>query len=215
MSRKATRIITVVVLLLVLGLVLALWWGYRQLYHPDPALQQEISEQFGAEFFTSFDPAEHGEEAAQLSEITRRLQADLAGEEDAKQEISSGGEGHAPSNTPSAAEVVKPYLPRFNALENLARQRLDALMAAGLQEYRSQQQQGKVNKTQLARKYLQAADLLESNVDRNFYALIRELEAELKQNNLPTAVIAQAEADYESMKEAQRQALKKRLQDQR
>ena len=65
----------------------------------------------------------------------------------------------------SKEEIVNTYTRKIRTLEAIALERLDQLKAAAKAEYREQQASGQVDKAQLARKYIQAGERLEKNVD--------------------------------------------------
>ncbi|MFA7077738.1 MAG: hypothetical protein WC147_04890, partial [Syntrophomonas sp.] len=84
---------------------------------------------------------------------------------------------------------------------------LDVLFAAGLREYTQQKKSGTLKASELARKYIQAGNMLEANVDSQFYGTLNAMEAELVENHLPTAVIADIKKEYVKAKSSKRAEL--------
>src|SRR5690606_12553443 len=119
------------------------------------------------------------------------IAVDVATNQDAKEE--------AASNQPSASQPERPvdstqdnpgkpaenineealvekYTPRFKRLEAAAVERLDVLFSTGYQEYKqSSSSEKNASTSELAKKYMQAANLLEDGVDSKFRELLAQL----------------------------------------
>ncbi|KLU62688.1 hypothetical protein CEB3_c10000 [Peptococcaceae bacterium CEB3] len=117
---------------------------------------------------------------------------------------SSAGSG---ASSLTEAEVVGQYLPEIRSLQSVALSRLDTLYAAAVQEYRQDKATGRVNRAALAQKYIQAGNLLESNVDSRFYSIMGSLQSELVSDGLPTDEVGVIKSQYEAAKAARRSAI--------
>jgi len=117
----------------------------------------------------------------------------------------SGSTERSSSTAPETArrskeEIVNTYTRKIRTLEAIALERLDQLKAAAKAEYREQQAAGQVDEAQLARKYIQAGERLEKNVDQKFQEILGEMERLLRDNQHPTGIIAEIKKAYQQEK---------------
>lgn len=225
MRKKWLGITGIVVLLIgILG-----FWGYNELFKPDPEVQQQLTEQFGEDFFT-FDnidldiseplnsagevdetlPSSSGSEPA--GDSSQLNESKMPRQEDNKQDkgtdvgskvVVAPANGDKVSNIVTAEQINTKYQPQFAHLQDLAVSRLDTLYAAAVQEYK----EGGLSRPQLAQKYIQAGTTLEANVDSQFYGVLAKMEKELKANNLATDSVKVYGEHYENAKSAKRAQL--------
>jgi hypothetical protein len=113
----------------------------------------------------------------------------------------------------SAASIVARHELRFQALEMVALQRLDALHESARQEYVYRSGSGTLNRFSMTSRYMQAGRLLERNVDEAFYRLLADLKRDLAQHGHPTDVAATIEADYRNRKEYRRSSFLRLVRD--
>ncbi|GEM_PF-1372507 len=128
---------------------------------------------------------------------------------DQKKEPTSGKDPKAPGNQPkppavSEMDIVMEYLPQFEALEKLALSKLDTLIQTAYNEYTKKKKEGVLNIAELGRKYMQAANKLESNMDLIFNDLIQDLKQELEEHKLPTKVLDELKKEYKNSKSKKR-----------
>ena len=186
---------------------------------PDARVYRELDEDFGRDFFEIFLldletfpdllPSEPGEE--EDGETRPDTSGDPA-ENNTAPANSTGStdpsSGRAEKNTPagpettlrSKEEIVNTYTRKIRTLEAIARERLEQLKATGLAEYNEKKASGQVDKAQLARKYVQAGERLEKNVDQKFQEVLAEMEKVLRENQHPTAIIAEIKKSYQQEK---------------
>jgi hypothetical protein len=94
-------------------------------------------------------------------------------------------------------EIRNKYLPIFKELESEAIYRIEILFDSAYKEYKQKRKDGTLNKTDLARKYLQAATQLENSVNATFNSLASKMKKELTQNNLSDQLVKEARQHYE------------------
>lgn len=181
------------------------WAGWRHFLQPDAETAQQLEEQFGSEFFNSFLAEAPGPDYFQSDgkSFTAEVVRDLETRATAARLSEPALENITPGFV-SQEEIIRKYIPQFQAMEVSANSRLDQLFNAALQEYRSQKAAGTLDLPGLARKYLQAGTKLESGVDNQFYALLSAMENELIANDQPTTVIELVKQDYLQAKAAKR-----------
>lgn len=172
---------------MVLILALLGWWGYNSFFKPKPEIAQQLNNQFGSEFFTSFaDQSTADEPAVVDAPITTAVLDKI--------------EANIPSAQGTEEAIIQKYAPQFQSLENMVSSRMDALSTAALQEYRQQEKDGTLNLPVLARKYIQAGNILEANVDSQFNITLNAMQDELAANNQSTDVIADIKQEYAAAK---------------
>ncbi len=107
----------------------------------------------------------------------------------------------------SPEEIVERYEHKFESLEERAHERLEDLFEKAMADYHQQKAEGTFDRFKFVNKYIQAGRLLEKQVDAVFYALLEQMETELKQEDLPTDVVDEAEEKYEEAKKEQHREL--------
>lgn len=122
-------------------------------------------------------------------------------------EASTSGNNNAAANSITQDEIVQKYMPKINGLQNIALSRLDALYSAAIQEYRQDKNNGTLNRSQLAQKYIQAGTMLEGSVDGQFNKILNSLQAELVANHFPTDEVNVIKNEYEKAKSQRRAQL--------
>ncbi len=208
MKKKFLKITGIVVIFMALGG----FWGYNKYFKPDPEIQQQLNNQFGAEFFNSFDD----EKVVNNSEAVNNIKSvdDLAKKIEVKeQEEVKTVTNSTPVNENIVAkritqdEINNKYKPQFNNLQNVALSRLDTLYSAAIQEYVQSSKAGTLNRPELVQKYIQAGNMLEANLNSQFYSTLNAMQAELIANNLPTDIVGVYKIEYEKAKSDKRSQL--------
>ncbi|SPF46018.1 conserved hypothetical protein [Candidatus Desulfosporosinus infrequens] len=226
MKNKFLKIISVVFIFI----ALAGFWGYNKYFKPDPEIRQQLDNQFGAKFFTSFDDKKvdnHIEAASNVQstdnlakKIDNTLQVPMSEQikdqaEDQTVTNSTPVNSTPANETPETIvaqritqdDINNKYTPQFTYLQNVALSRLDTLYAAAIQEYLQNSKAGTVNRSALLQKYIQAGTMLEANIDSQFYSTLNAMQAELIANNLPTDIVDINKSKYEKAKSAKRSQL--------
>lgn len=224
MKKKFLKITGIIVLVISLGGL----WGYNKYFKPNPVIQKELNNQFGTDFFNSFDPQNVGNNSSNGSAnkatgaannipgtgVINNSGAVNNGKVDGSEEKSnSQSAASTPGNETNAAqgitqeEITNKYMPKFTYLQNVALNRLDTLYSAAIQEYEQGKKAGTLNRSQLAQKYLQAGTMLEASVDNQFNSTLNAMQAELTANNFPTDIIGVTKSEYEKAKSAKRTQL--------
>lgn len=224
MKKKFLKITGVIIICLGLGG----FWGYNKYLKPDTVVQQQLNDQFGAEFFAFDDQTvadsgadtngqssnnEPANSGASTNNGVSNIEVKSAdGSIDTSKTASSTPvtENTAPKQV-TQEEINLKYEPKFNNLQGLALGRLDTLYSAAIQEYEQGRKDGTLNRAALAQKYLQAGKVLEANVDSKFNSTLNEMQAELVANNFPTDIVATTKAKYDSAKSAKRSQLFSKL----
>lgn len=208
--------------IMVLFTVLVGFWGYSKYFKPDLEIQQQLNNQFGAEFFTPFDNKKEVNNSGADNNI--KSVDNLKNKNDIPMIISmlekvkeQEGNKIVTTATPVNENVVakqitqdeinNKYKPQYNYLQNVALSRLDTLYSAAIQEYVQGSKAGTLNRSELAQKYIQAGTMLEANVDSQFYSTLNAMQAELIANNLPTDIVGVNKSEYEKAKSDKRSQL--------
>ncbi len=196
-----------IILLCILAIIVALGAGiYFYLFSSEEEIDAQLNEQFSEEFFSFSDI-----NLTPIETIPDKTNINDDSDHSPKQSDSSidtSSPNHSTNSEVSNETTVEPkttietietietikneYTPKFKKLEDAAVDRLDELFSAGYKEYK----EGKLSKTELAKKYIQAGEKLQNGVDGVFYGLLREMEQELKASNLSTDLVKEAEATY-------------------
>ena len=119
----------------------------------------------------------------------------------------------APEQSASSGQTVtvqtieNEYMPKFQSLQSVALGRLDTLYAAAVQEYHARKQAGTLNGADFVQKYMQAGNMLQSNMDGQFNSLLNSMQQDLVAHNLPTGIVGQIRSEYNSAKAAKRSQL--------
>lgn len=170
MKKKFLKITGIIVLVMVLVGV----WGYNKYFKSNLEIQEQLNNQFGAEFFTSFDDEKAVNDVKSVDNLSNnKTDIPIVGSKPEKvkeQEENQIGTTTTPVNENIAAiqitqdEIYIKYKPQFNYLQNVALSRLDTLYSAAIQDYVQRSKAGTVNRSELAQKYIQAGTMLEANV---------------------------------------------------
>lgn len=210
---------------MVLLIALVSFWGYNKYFAPDPEIRQQLNSQFGEDFFNSFDDEKVVNSSGAVDNLKSNKDEesvdDLAVKIDTiivstPQKVKEQEESQTTS-TPvnenieveriTQDEINNKYKPQFNHLQNVALSRLDTLYSAAIQEYVQGSKAGKMNRSELIRKYIQAGTMLEANVDSQFYSALNAMQAELIADNLPTDIVGVYKSGYEKAKSDKRSQL--------
>ncbi|MCO1602138.1 hypothetical protein [Desulfosporosinus nitroreducens] len=214
--KKKFLIFTGVMLLFI---ALICFWGYNKYFKPNPQIQQQLNSQFGAEFFTSFNDANVAKtlEDADTVEGANSLGTSNNLQLNNEPKSVEYEESEVLNNSTSANENIEKritenqisakYKPQFNNLQNIALSRLDTLYSAAIQEYSQRSKAGTLNRSELIQKYMQAATMLEANVDSQFYSTLSGMQGELIANHLSVDIIDMTKSQYEKAKSDKRSQL--------
>lgn len=96
--------------------------------------------------------------------------------------------------------ITAEYNKKFKALEVEFESNLDSLLQTAYSDYVS----GVISKSKLASKYLDEGANLEKSADRQFYALLKEFEDELKENSLDSSLVSEVESYYNTFKQGRK-----------
>lgn len=153
-------------------------WGYKYFFGVDDQLRAQLQEEFSQDFFSFND-----------------LESELL-----ENNIGNSNNNIQAANGANKEEIISnKYNEKFEMLESSAAKKVDVLFQSAYKEYLQQTSENQLNQTQLARKYLQAGNMLEESIDTIFNDLIREMEKELKANNLSIDLVREVEEDYNQM----------------
>jgi len=199
MKKKLLKITGILVLLM----ALVGFWGYNKYFKPDPETQQQLTNQFGPEFFNSFDD----EQVVNNSAANNVKSVDELVKNTDIVTIPTPVNDTTVVKQITQDEINNQYKPQFNHLQSVALSRLDTLYSAAVQEYVQSSKAGTVNRSALAQKYIQAGTMLEASLDSQFYSVLGAMEAELIANNLPTDLVGVNKREYENAKSAKRSQL--------
>jgi len=196
--------------IVVLVIVLAGFGGYYKYFKPDREIQQQLNDQFGAEFFHSFENenvvnnVKSVDDTNKINIPTSVSMLDKAPEETKIVTVSPPVIGTSAEKQITQDEISNKYTPKFNNLKNVALSRLDTLYSTAIQEYEQGSKAGTLNRSELVQKYIQAGTMLEASVDSQFYSALNAMQAELIANNLPTDIVALNKSEYENAKSNKR-----------
>ena len=207
--------------ILVLFIALVGFWGYNKYFKPDQEIQQQLNNQFGAEFFNSFkdEPVVNNSAVNNVKSVE-----DIVKKTDSLNFIATLKKVKEPDDgkivtTPTSAnetivvkeitqdDISNKYKPQFAHLQSVAMSRLDTLYSAAVQEYVQSSKAGTLNRSELIQKYIQAGTRLEASLDSQFYSTLNEMQAELIANNLPTDLVGVNKSEYEKAKSNKRSQL--------
>ncbi|RJQ26847.1 MAG: hypothetical protein C4589_09210 [Peptococcaceae bacterium] len=105
-------------------------------------------------------------------------------------------------------EVEQKYRPLFISLQSEYEGRLNQLVGSALAEYNQvKSSRSKTSVRQLAKKYISAGQALEAESDGRFYALLANMESDLKTAGLSTALADQLRARYITLKNERRKQI--------
>lgn len=204
--------------ILVLLMALVGFWGYNKYFAPDPEVEQQLNNQFGADFFT-FDDEEmiNNSEAVKkdlsVDDIAEKTDSPMIVTMPDKVNEQEKGTTSTPVNETiienriTQDDISNKYKPQFAHLQSVALSRLDTLSSAAIQEYVQSSKGGTLSRSELLQKYIQAGIMLEASVDNQFYSTLNAMQAELVANNLPTDIVGITKRDYENAKSSKRSQL--------
>ncbi|WP_025027152.1 hypothetical protein [Caldalkalibacillus mannanilyticus] len=187
-------------------------WGYNYFLAPDPEIEAELVNELPEGFFD----VSILEELTKLEEDFDSIDGDSVetstsnteGKNSPTNNTSSNSDSSSSNSSPSNSKDSKKeitvqsieakYKPRFERLESIAQEKLEALVANAAKEYTTKQKDGKLDTTALAKKYLQGANMLENSIDATFDIILNQMSHELTENNLPTDLVKKAEQEYKA-----------------
>ena len=218
MKKKFLKITGIMVLIM----ALVGFWGYNKYFKPNVEIQQQLDNQFGPGFFDSFtDPKEDDKSGLANNDVNSNNEVKPDNDGSSNNEEKPVDDSDKKTDLPNTStpvneaiakvitldEITLKYTPQFNNLQNVALSRLDTLYSAAIQEYVQRSKAGTLNRSELAQKYIQAGNLLEANVNSQFYSTLDALQAELIANNYPTNSVSVIKTEYEKAKSAKRSQL--------
>ena len=107
-------------------------------------------------------------------------------------------------------QIIEKYRAQSIALKNESLGQIKALAVQAANEYKNLPEKNKSSAAlQLAKQYMSKGKTIEAQCDEKFNAIIANMKAELKRNNLPTTAAEEALKQYEAEKSAQRAQLLK------
>lgn len=171
-------LLTLFICLLVVAIGVG-FWGYRYFFGVDDQLRTQLQEEFSQDFFSFKDLDLDSELIQDNTNNNNNMQV-------------------ATDNTTTEA-ISNKYTRKLENLEAAATEKVDVLFRKAYEEYLHESSKNQLNQTQLARKYLQAGNMLEESIEDIFNDLITEMEIELKTNNLPTDLVKEAKEEYDQM----------------
>ena len=222
MKKKLLYITGIMVLFMALVGIL----GYNKYFKPDMKVQQQLNNQFGVNFFNTFDDKKVNNSGTvanivtSVADIKEKIEIptplSMLEKDKAQQEsniLTIPTSALAPVNETIVAkritqdEINIKYQAQFNYLQNVALSRLDILYSAAIQEYVQQKKAGTLNRSGLIQKYIQAGNMREASVNSQFYSTLNAMQADLTANNLPTDLVGVYKSDYEKAKSDKRTQL--------
>jgi len=99
--------------------------------------------------------------------------------------------------------IVTKYYDVLTTLQQEYETKINDLVESGYEEYKS----GEVSILSLASKYLSLGSKLESESDKKVNALLKDMEKELKDNNLDTSIVKEVKDYYNYLKSLRRSQL--------
>jgi len=207
-------------------------WGYNHFLGDDPVVREQLHNQFGEDFF-SFDidvleSSNLAENITSTNPQTEYIPESVNPVQAPKNTDQSPDPNHSREAKPeknndglvedkgkkslTMDEINIKYESKFMLLQDVGLSRLDLLVSTATQEYKEGKESGSLNRSELAKKYLQAGTTLEKNMDNQFYSLLSQMEGELKENNLPTDLVKTYEEIYENAKSSKRAELFAKIQ---
>ncbi len=195
--------------IVILMMGLASFWGYNKYFAPDPEVEQQLTDQFGEDFFNSFDDeiVVNNPEAVKNDALGNEQKPDdpiIVPVPETTPSTPTPVNGDIVPAPITQEQISNKYKPQFTHLQSVALSRLETLYAAAIQEYTQGSKDGTLSRSKLAQKYIQAGTMLEANVDSQFYSALNTMEAELRANNLSTDIVGVTKSDYEKAKSSMR-----------
>ena len=211
---KARKIILVVVLVLVFIVGGGFFWAKKQVNNlvseaenvPRKSVNQAIDE-----WFNSSDGIAVGEanQEAQGNEEVSSDPEKTEGNSSGNTDGSSQSQNSEPLvmtgiDAQKYEQIKNRYKSKLITLNREYEGRISGLLNSAQAELQSQNNSGSQGTVALAKKYTGAAKALEGECDSKVYAVISDMESELKRNNLPTGIIGQVRTGYEKEKNDRR-----------
>ncbi len=217
--------------IMVLFMALVGFWGYNKYFKPDLEIQQQLNNQFGAEFFNSFDDQKVVNNLGAVDNVKSindlksvddfKNKIDIPVNESLLKKVNEQEESNETTSETTSTQVNEnialkritadeinfKYTPQFNYLQNVALSRLDTLYSTAIQEYLQGSKAGTLNRSELAQKYVQAGTMLEATMDSQFYSTLNAMKTELIANNLATDIVGVIMFEYEKAKSNKRSQL--------
>lgn len=100
-------------------------------------------------------------------------------------------------------KIVTKYYDTLTNLQQEYKTKIDSLVESGYEEYKS----GKISTLKLASKYLTLGSKLETESDKKVSTLLKEMEKELKDNNLDTTIVKEVKEYYSYLKDLRKSEL--------
>lgn len=113
----------------------------------------------------------------------------------------------APQPQLTEAEIIAKCQPQLESLQSQSVARVEELAAAAVQEYKTKQANGTLDKNEMVKKYLQAGYMLEAGVEEAFYRPLNAMQAELIANGHPTTASQEIKNRYVRSKAQKRNEL--------
>lgn len=203
--KRFTVAIIVLILIAVGGTALAVVYSpdyvaqmaLRHIFKPDNHLKQELVQEVGREkaeeMLQEFRSLIPGGTTAP-GDFSAALQAVLARAQSQEKDVA----GY--TNYDAYGPIVEKYRARLSGIQGEYEGELNSLIGAARNEYR--QSGGSLAEARdLFARYRAKGEALEADCDQRFNAILAEMEAELRANNLPTGAVAYARSAYIVMKD--------------
>ncbi|MCC5909591.1 MAG: hypothetical protein JJT76_04040 [Clostridiaceae bacterium] len=184
--KKKVLVIVLCVLVVAIG---AGVWGYNYFFGVDHNLRTQLQEEFSEDFF-SFEDID-------LQDI---------GDMEASNQLKPSTENKNPEK-----DIPNKYIGKLERLEYVTDKKIEVLFERAYEEYQQQKSGNQLNQTQLARKYLQAANMLEESMEAIFQDIIKEMEAELQENQLSDDLMKEIVATYNNRIKEKRSAIMQQI----
>ncbi|TWT27863.1 hypothetical protein [Planomicrobium sp. CPCC 101110] len=132
----------------------------------------------------------------------------------ANEKAASAEKRNSPDKKVKVGQIKAEYEAAFENLEKQSTDRLYKLVGIAKNEYLEKKATGQsISYPYFYNKYTAAASELEKQTDQFFYALINDMEKELKANNLPNSITDPYVKEYEKRKDSLRNKLLKDVAD--
>ncbi len=197
--------------LLVVLVLLAICFAAGKYKAPAPERYDNLIPGLKDEFFSDLDPdqlissdkKETPESSGTPGDISSMLPVwDFRGPEILKARESKNDDEKA---------IFNKYALRFEALKQLANERLNILAVKALEEYKQVKPVGKLNKLEFANKYYTAMSYLQENLDRSFNSELDNMKSELEAAGFSTQIVEELRIEYKDSKKKFEQDLMQRF----
>ena len=210
---KARKIILIVILILAVIVGGGFYWAKKQVNNlvseaenvPRQSVKQSIDEWFKLPTGSSNTAGEAAKEAQDGGEA---LNGSSSGNEEGNSSSSTeSSQSSALTGTDGQKfnQITDKYKSQLIALNGEYESRISGLLATAQSEYSTRKKNGSQSDVAaLAKKYYGTGKALEAECDGKVYAVINNMESELKRNNLPTSIVGQVRTGYEKEKNDRR-----------